>query len=67
MVGILFNCLFLRKTKQNKKKTKKTSRQGLSNFQLLVDVLLEVKFYSVILPLLWSLLLNICMMFTHLI
>ena len=50
MVGILFNCLFLRKTKQ--KKTKKTSRQGLSNFQLLVDVLLEVKFYSVILPLL---------------
>ena len=57
MVGILFNCLFLRKTK-------KTSRQGLSNF-LLVDVLLEVKFYSVILPLLWSLLLNICMMFTH--
>ena len=66
MVGILFNCLFLRKTKQ-KKKQKKTSRQGLSNFQLLVDVLLEVKFYSVILPLLWSLLLNICMMFTHLI
>ena len=65
MVGILFNCLFLRKTKQNKKKTKKTSRQGLSNFQLLVDVLLEVKFYSLILPLLWSLLLNICMMFTH--
>ena len=66
MVGILFNCSFLRKTKQNKK-NKKTSRQGLSNFQLLVDVLLEVKFYSVILPLLWSLLLNICMMFTHLI
>ena len=58
MVGILFNCLFLRKTK-------KTSRQGLSNFQLLVDVLLEVKFYSVIWPLLWSLLLNICMTLTH--
>ena len=65
MVGILFNCLFLRKNKTKQKKTKKTSRQGLSNFQLLVDVLLEVKFYSVILPLLWSLLLNICMMFTH--
>ena len=66
MIGILFNCLFLRKAKQNKK-NKKISRQGLSNFRLLVDVLLEVKFYSVILPLLWSLLLNICMMFTHLI
>ena len=66
MVGILFNCLFLRKAKQNKK-NKKISRQGLSNFWLLVDVLLEVKFYSVILPLLWSLFLNICMMFTHLI